>query len=289
MARPKKTGLDYFPLDVDFFSDEKMVCIHGEFGIKGQVVAIHLLCAIYREGYFAVWNEALPLKIAAATGLSADLVKMIAQRLAKWGLFDKGLFDSDGVLTSAGIQRRFFSIARHREFPPDLPYLLVSTDKTQVSTEETPVSNVKNPLKESKVNKNPPRGVKSEPPPPDSGCFIQGLPKPSEEEVTQYFATSQLALRLNDPIQAGRRFFEHFDSVDWIDKAGRRIVKWKSRANIWIRDELRIQQDNQLKFNNHEPSNTGAARPTDTAGQCFQDGLGLVQGYLANPDGPQVH
>ncbi len=285
MARPKKTGLDYFPLDVDFFSDEKMVCIHGEFGIKGQVVAIHLLCAIYREGYFAVWNEALPLKIAAATGLSADLVKMIAQRLAKWGLFDKGLFDSDGVLTSAGIQRRFFSIARHREFPPDLPHLLVSTEKTQVSTAETPVSNVKNPLKESKVNKNPPRGVKSDPPHPPSGCFIQDMPKPTEEEVTRYFASCQLAQRLNDPIQAGRRFFDHFNSVDWIDKAGRRIVKWKSRANIWIRDELRIQNNNQTNYQNHGPSNTGAARRADPAGQCLLDGIDLVQSYLANPDG----
>lgn len=40
MARPNKTGLDYFPLDIDFFDDEKIVAISGEFGIKGEIVAI---------------------------------------------------------------------------------------------------------------------------------------------------------------------------------------------------------------------------------------------------------
>ena len=34
MARPNKEGLDYFPFDVDFFSDEKIGSISGEFGIK---------------------------------------------------------------------------------------------------------------------------------------------------------------------------------------------------------------------------------------------------------------
>ena len=34
MARPRKTGLDYFPFDVDFFEDEKIVAIAGEFGLK---------------------------------------------------------------------------------------------------------------------------------------------------------------------------------------------------------------------------------------------------------------
>ncbi len=30
MARPNKQGLDYFPLDVDFFNDEKIEAISGE-------------------------------------------------------------------------------------------------------------------------------------------------------------------------------------------------------------------------------------------------------------------
>ena len=37
MARPNKIGLDYFPLDVDIFEDEKISAISGEFGIKGEI------------------------------------------------------------------------------------------------------------------------------------------------------------------------------------------------------------------------------------------------------------
>ena len=40
MASPNKMGLDYFPFDVDFFNDEKIVAISGEFGIKGEIVVI---------------------------------------------------------------------------------------------------------------------------------------------------------------------------------------------------------------------------------------------------------
>ena len=36
MARPVKDGLDYFPLDVDVFEDEKIEAIAGEFGLKGE-------------------------------------------------------------------------------------------------------------------------------------------------------------------------------------------------------------------------------------------------------------
>ena len=43
MARPNKTGLDYFPLDIDFFDDEKIVAISGEFGISKYLKGVNLL------------------------------------------------------------------------------------------------------------------------------------------------------------------------------------------------------------------------------------------------------
>lgn len=49
MARPTKNGLDYFPLDVHIFEDEKIEAIAGEFGIKGELAVIKLLCAVYEK------------------------------------------------------------------------------------------------------------------------------------------------------------------------------------------------------------------------------------------------
>ena len=81
MARPKKTGLDYFPFDVDFFNDEKIEAISGEFGIKGEIVAIKLLAAIYRNGYFIEWSEMLQMKmLKTLPSISKELLTEIVQR-----------------------------------------------------------------------------------------------------------------------------------------------------------------------------------------------------------------
>lgn len=160
MARPRKTGLEYFPFDVDFFSDEKIVCIAGEFGIKGLITAISLLCAIYRNGYFMEWSEMMQFRMLRdLPGVSHELLKQVVRSLVKWNFFNKALFDSANILTSVGIQRRYFEITRRRVSLGELPYLLVSVAETPVSVAETPVPTELIPqIKENKtkINKTPP-------------------------------------------------------------------------------------------------------------------------------------
>ena len=156
MARPRKTGLDYFPFDVDFFNDEKIEAISGEFGIKGEIVAIKLLAAIYRNGYFIEWSEMLQMKmLKTLPSISKDLLVEIVQRLVRWNFFDEGLFNSDNVLTSRGIQRRYFEAMKRNSLGDSLPFLLVSVTETNVSVTKTRVSVTETPQskgKESKVN-----------------------------------------------------------------------------------------------------------------------------------------
>lgn len=115
MARPTKNGLDYFPFAVDFFYDEKIEAISGEFGIKGEMVAIKLLCAIYREGYFIEWSEMLRMKLLKQLpGVSSQLLDQIVSRLAKWEFFDENLLGSANILTSIGIQKRFDEATKRR-------------------------------------------------------------------------------------------------------------------------------------------------------------------------------
>ena len=127
MARPNKIGLDYFPLDVDIFEDEKISAISGEFGIKGEITVIKLLCAIYRNGYFILWNDLLKFKLLRnLSGVSSELIESIVNRLVLWEFFDKALFDSVKVLTSRGIQRRYFEAVKRRKTDDELPYLLIN-------------------------------------------------------------------------------------------------------------------------------------------------------------------
>jgi hypothetical protein len=57
MGRPVKSGLDYFPVDVDFFEDRKIKYLFAIFGLKGEAIALRLLCRIYRNGGFLPWND----------------------------------------------------------------------------------------------------------------------------------------------------------------------------------------------------------------------------------------
>lgn len=126
MARPLKKGLDYFPFDIDFFEDEKIGAISGEFGIKGEIATIKLLCAVYRNGYFLQWNEMLKMKLLKnLPGVSAELIDQIVSRLVKWGFYDQSLFDSDKILTSVGIQTRYFEAIKRRKTNEVFPYLLI--------------------------------------------------------------------------------------------------------------------------------------------------------------------
>lgn len=164
MARPRKTGLDYFPFDCDFFSDEKLVAIAGEFGAKGEIVTVKLLCAIYRNGYFIEWSEMMRYKmLSQVQGVSVEMLDSIVRRLVRWGFFDKELFDRAGVLTSRGIQQRYFEASKFRKLGDDLPYLLekpkVNYANKEVSQELTAVSHEKMPeikRKENKLKKYPP-------------------------------------------------------------------------------------------------------------------------------------
>lgn len=145
MARPRKQGLEYFPFECDFFAEERMVAIAGEFGLKGEIITIHLLCAVYRNGYFVEWGELMKFKLLKELpGVSVELLDAVVSRLVRWGFFDEGLFNSVGVLTSEEIQRTYFSVTRKRVGTVEFPYILSfrgrNTSLNGVSDGETNVS-----------------------------------------------------------------------------------------------------------------------------------------------------
>ena len=51
MARPSNDGLDYFPLDVDYFGDIKIMRVSEQFGDAGELAALKLTAWIYKSGY----------------------------------------------------------------------------------------------------------------------------------------------------------------------------------------------------------------------------------------------
>lgn len=114
MPRPQKEGLDYFPLDVTFFSDPKIKILKARYGVDGIAVYIYLLCEIYRSGYYLQLNDDSIYIFSDDLKMSTEKVMQVLNFLLERSLFDHTLFQSDKVLTSAGIQKRFQLAVKER-------------------------------------------------------------------------------------------------------------------------------------------------------------------------------
>lgn len=190
MARPEKQGLDYFPFDVDFFEDEKIAAISGEFNIKGEITVIKLLCAIYRNGYFIVWSDMLKMKLLKdLPGVSADLLDCIVNRLVRWEFFDKALFNSEKILTSKGIQSRYFQAAKRRKLDEITPHLLITIPTSGVNAYNNSLPDelmyTKTPQSKGKESKYISTNVDNKPPTPLSKKMDVKIRQEERKKVAQ--------------------------------------------------------------------------------------------------------
>lgn len=125
MGRPLKKGLDYFPFDVEFWSDSRIRILKSRYHSDGIGIYIHVLCDIYREGYYfkvdnyedylCVLNDDLGIE-------SIDKVEQILTFICNRSLLvcfrkettSKGL-QEDAVFTSHGIQKRYVAAMKGRK------------------------------------------------------------------------------------------------------------------------------------------------------------------------------
>ena len=180
MSRPKKDGVEYFSVDVDFFEDDKIKLLRAEFGAKGVYILMYLLCQIYKNGYYISWNDDKCLLVSdgAGCGCTPGFVQEFINGCLKRSFFDKGVFEMFGILTSKGIQKRFlYAVMTRPEIRIIQEYFLLDDEfeelpngirqkivfksinlkETTVNLKETPV-NLKNMpqsnVKESKVKES---------------------------------------------------------------------------------------------------------------------------------------
>lgn len=204
MARPIKDGVDYFPFDVDFFQDKKIRILKSEFGAKGITVLIALFCEIYRtHGYYLKWDDddCFIMADAVGCGCSPEHIKQVVQGCLRRSVFDDRVFQVFGVLTSAGIQRRYIRMLKSRtsitivkeywllnnENLNDVPtgvldkvtFFSVSGAENAVLGAGNPCKNTENPIKEKeKENKRKESKGKGESP---FGDFPDALKEKLEE------------------------------------------------------------------------------------------------------------
>ena len=232
MARPLKTGLDYFPMDIDFYEDEKIELLWAKYGLVGEAIATRLLAKIYRNGYFIEWNNDKALLFQRKVGADVDINGIIEELLER-DFFDRYLFESFGVLTSRGIQKRYIRIcqeAKRKKYSILVNYDLIgfNSEETPINSgiiqEETPVNSEFSTQRKEKESKGKNREEITDINPEETPC--------TKAEVLEFCRKAEL------PEDQGELFYLNYSAENWRTNSvpPKKITKknWITYLNMWI-------------------------------------------------------
>ena len=156
MGRKIKRGLDFFPMNVDIASDikiRKLIKYN-----KGQAFTVYslLLCYIYKNGYYAEWDDDLPFMLSEQCGFDEEYITKVIEYCVSIELFDKDIYAKEKIITSRSIQERYFNICKQGgRKNPIVEYNLISSEEIPISSEEIPISSGKSTqTKQNKIKQN---------------------------------------------------------------------------------------------------------------------------------------
>ena len=149
-------GLSFFPLNTNFFENEKIEIINAKYGLEASAVMIKLLCKIYNNSFYIKWDETICKVFTKQCGtrFNSSKVWKIIDEMINLTFFDKSSFEKHGILTSKKIQEIFFeAISRRKRFDcKNVEYLLIPLpDKLNVNKMSTSVQ-CEERLNEEKCN-----------------------------------------------------------------------------------------------------------------------------------------
>ena len=115
MARLEKQGLDYFSHDVDLSNDEKIQLIESEYNLTGYAIIVKLFERIYRNSYFIKCDEKFIKLFSKNNNIEINVCKNIINACIYEDIFNEKLYKNYNILTSSGIQTRYFEVVKRRK------------------------------------------------------------------------------------------------------------------------------------------------------------------------------
>ena len=245
MSRTQSQGLDYVPLDVDFFSDKKIRILKSRYGADGVAIYLFILCQIYREGYYTRVDEDFIFVISDELHVSSDTVQQVLAFLLKRSMFDEQLFKSDAVLTSDGIQERWQKAIATRAAKTHIEvcdyWILKKSDtKPFVHCALFHDSSEKNEDNSEKKGDNSENYSQSKVKEKESKVSIvesvcagaharENTHAPTMEEVSEYCA--------GKGYRFAEKFFKYYQSEGW------KISDWKAKADYWAQKDIEAKKE----------------------------------------------
>jgi hypothetical protein len=285
--------MDFFSLDVTL--DEKWELIEAEFGITGFGVIVKLLQRIYGgQGYYVEWTNEVALLFARKIGVGGNVVSEIVSTAIRRGIFDKTLYEKHSVLTSSGIQKRYFkAVSRRKSVEVINEYLLaepthfldnvnIIRKNVNISSENVNISE-QSKVKESKVKESKGKYIKQKSRDVPSEHAKTFLPERVREIVDLFNGTCKSLTAVSHlTIQRAERVSALLDeySIEDFATAFRKVelstfltgkdTKWKASFDWLIKDGNMAKVLEGQYDNRSAPSSTESSFDTDS---FFADAL----------------
>jgi hypothetical protein len=247
MPRPFKQGLDYFPLDVHIGQDDGVELIEAEYGLTGFAIVIKLYQRIYKKhGYFMEWNSATEILFCKRINQSAHTVNKIIDKCLEYEIFDYEKFIKYRILTSSGIQRRFFeAVSRRLQVQVDIPFICEGVfvgDYANLRAVNVDINsdNADSMQTETKVNVD----INSI----NEGSSTQSKVKKSKGKNKTPFSTD------SEPYQLAMFFYEILKKMAPTYKEPN-LQTWSREIDLMIRIDHRTSEQIEwmIKFSNQHP------------------------------------
>jgi hypothetical protein len=242
MARPVKENLDYFPLDVH--TDEKIEMIEAKYGLKGFAIIIKLYQTIYGgHGYYCDWSENAAFLFAKRNFSNSgdggvNLINEVVRAALREGIFNEDFYKHYGILTSRGIQKRYFEAAGRRMLVDvKNDYLLVSVDKNIVNVSNNTVNVDINQVNVSNNTQKKRKEIKG-----NKKISNSHFVPPTPDEIKAY------CVERKNQVDSDK-FFDFYQSKGWM--VGKNNMKdWKAAVRTWEKTE--IKTGSKVAFSNQQ-------------------------------------
>jgi hypothetical protein len=134
MARKAEIGIQYYPCNTDHITNRKIKLLFSKFKAEGFWIYECLKCEAFRvKGYFVDTRDRDEMIIFAqdTCKLPLELVDAVIQECVNRDLFDKGMFEKYGILTSDRIQENYLGGTSRRQHGVEMvrEYLLIDPTK----------------------------------------------------------------------------------------------------------------------------------------------------------------
>lgn len=277
MARPKVDSLTYYNQDTK--DDDNLQYVEAMHSFKGYAIIHKLWKHIYGSpgGYFCPWDKKNKIIFCQNARITIDELDAIIETCYEDGIqiFDRGMADKYGILTSKGIQKRWLRIVKEcgrtrciiDEKYNLLPLTIIKQlesaaaveftgrkpeeNKTGEQVNEFESTQIKE--KESKEKKNgcvtgaPEKIFKSKNEESEKGMPGADFSPPTWDEVSLFFFNyCKNFWDTMKSTEVALKFYNHFSSLDWNKTSGAKLLHWQSRAQTWILEDRKGERQKSV-------------------------------------------